>query len=172
MLLLGIRSTLKEDLHCTAAEMVYGTTLHLPGEFFNSDSQPSTADPASYVHRLRTAMQQLRVPPVRPSQCQTHIPDSLHTCTHVFVRHDAIRKPLQQPYDGPYKVLSRSDKHFTLDIQGTRKTVSLDCLKPTYLESTTTSQDTAMQPSPVTSTTPPAPPPTSPAPPPRTTRSG
>ena len=91
---------------------------------------------------------------------------------HVFVRHDAIRKPLQQPYDGPYKVISRSDKHFTLDIQGTRKTVSLDRLKPTYLESTTTSQDTATQPSPVTSTTPPAPPPASPAPPPRTTCSG
>ena len=107
MVLLGICSTLKEDLHCTAAELVYGTTLRLPGEFFNSESQPSTADPASYVHRLRTAMQQLRAPPVRPSQRQTHIPDSLRTCTHVFVRHDAIRKPLQQPYDGPYKVISR-----------------------------------------------------------------
>jgi len=28
--LLGIRSTLKEDLHCTSAELVYGTTSDSP----------------------------------------------------------------------------------------------------------------------------------------------
>ena len=32
--LLGILTTLKEDTSSTAAEMVYGTTLRLPGEFF------------------------------------------------------------------------------------------------------------------------------------------
>ena len=31
LILLGIRTTLKEDLHCTTAELVYGTTLRLPG---------------------------------------------------------------------------------------------------------------------------------------------
>ena len=35
IVLLSIRTALKEDLHCTAAEMVYGTTLRLPGEFFD-----------------------------------------------------------------------------------------------------------------------------------------
>ena len=159
IVLLGIGSTLKEDIHCTAAELVYGTTLRLPGEFFNSDSQATTADPTNYVHRLRTTMQQLRAPPVHPSQRQTRIPDTLHTCTHVFVCHDAIQKPLQHPYDGPYKVLYCSDKHFTLNIQGTRKTVSLDRLKPTHLEYTTTVQDTP-QPSTITSTTPHTPHPT------------
>ena len=62
MVLLGICSTLKEDIHCTAAELVYKNTLHLPGEIFNSDSQETTADPTSYVQRLRTTMQQLRHP--------------------------------------------------------------------------------------------------------------
>ena len=33
MVLLGIPTALKEDLHCTAAELVYGTILHLPAEF-------------------------------------------------------------------------------------------------------------------------------------------
>ena len=33
MVLLGIRTALKEDLHCTAAELVYGTALRLPAEF-------------------------------------------------------------------------------------------------------------------------------------------
>ena len=34
MVLLGIRTALKDDLHCSAAELVYGTMLRLPGEFF------------------------------------------------------------------------------------------------------------------------------------------
>ena len=49
---------------------------------------------------------------------------------HVFVRHEAIRKPLQSPYDGPYRVLERADKHCTLDIAGRPEVVSLDHLKP------------------------------------------
>ena len=32
LVLLGIRTTLKEDLCCTTAELVYGTTLRLPGD--------------------------------------------------------------------------------------------------------------------------------------------
>ena len=31
--LLGIRTTVKEDLNCTTVELVYGTSLRLPGEF-------------------------------------------------------------------------------------------------------------------------------------------
>jgi len=37
LILLGIRTTLKQDLKCTPAELVYGTTLCLPSEFFLSD---------------------------------------------------------------------------------------------------------------------------------------
>ena len=34
LILLGIHTSIKEDLQASAAEMVYGTTLWLPGEFF------------------------------------------------------------------------------------------------------------------------------------------
>ena len=33
LVLLGIGSALKEDIGCSAADMVYGQTLQLPGEF-------------------------------------------------------------------------------------------------------------------------------------------
>ena len=33
IILLGIHTTLKDDVHCTAAELVYGTTLRFLGEF-------------------------------------------------------------------------------------------------------------------------------------------
>ena len=35
LVLLGLRSALKEDIAATAAEMVYGTTLRLPGGLVN-----------------------------------------------------------------------------------------------------------------------------------------
>ena len=66
--------------------------------------------------------------------------------THVFVCHDAIRKPLQPPCDGPYHVLKRADKHYTLNIAGHPEVVSLDRLKPAYLESDlVTDVDMSMQ---------------------------
>ena len=65
MVLLGIRTALKEDLHCTAAELVYGTTLRLPGEFFTGTALANTPDPASYVAKLKMSMQQLQASPVR-----------------------------------------------------------------------------------------------------------
>ena len=34
LILLGIRTALKEDINSTTAEMIYGTTLRLPGQFF------------------------------------------------------------------------------------------------------------------------------------------
>ena len=33
MVLLGIRTAVKEDIGCSMAELVYGTSLRLPGEF-------------------------------------------------------------------------------------------------------------------------------------------
>ena len=65
MVLLGFRTVLTEDLHCTAAELVYGTTLRLPGEFFSGTTLTNTPDPASYVAKLMTSMQQLQASPVR-----------------------------------------------------------------------------------------------------------
>ena len=36
LMLLGIRTALKEDISSTAAEMVYGTSLRLPGVFLTT----------------------------------------------------------------------------------------------------------------------------------------
>ena len=52
MVLLGIRTALKSDIDCTAAELVYGTSLRLPGEFFIPADQAAMADPVNYVGRL------------------------------------------------------------------------------------------------------------------------
>ena len=49
LVLLGVRTALKEDTSSMAAEMVYGTTLRLPGEFFTPSSTPPLPDPSDCV---------------------------------------------------------------------------------------------------------------------------
>lgn len=134
LVLLGIRTAFKEDLGCTCAELVYGTMLRLPGEFFTDTHMPIEHGP--YVTQLKSTMQRLKaVPPRQPRRRKTHVSDDLSMCPYVFVRHDAVRKPLQPPYDGPYRVLKRSTKHFTIDRSGQQEVVSIDRLKPARLES-------------------------------------
>ena len=69
------------------------------------------------------------------------------------------------PYDSPYKVLCRLDKHYILEINGKWSTISLDRLKPACLEPYIT-------PTPSITPTNALPTPLQRAQPPRTTRSG
>ncbi len=152
MVLLSIRTALKEDIHCITAELVYGTSLCLPGEFFTHTQDDGAIDQVSYVTELKATMQQLRVTPVCQSrQWNVHINDALTSCTHV---HDAVKKPLQQPYDGPYKVLEWADKYYYVDINGRRNRISLDRLKPVYYEPSEPASHEAVSPALITSTTP------------------
>ena len=66
---------------------------------------------------------------------KTYLSKDMSSTTHVFVRHDAIHKLLQPPYSNPYRVLKQADKLCMLDITGHPEVVSLDHLKPAYLES-------------------------------------
>lgn len=132
-ILLGIRASFREDLRASAAELVYGTTLKLPGEFFRN-SFSGTSVPGDYISILRQRMRKLRpTPGTNHSTQDLFVSKPLLTSTHVFVRKDTIRKPLEQPYHGPFKVLERTDKVFKLDINGHPATVSLDRLKPAYI---------------------------------------
>ena len=92
--LLETRTTLKEDISSTAAEMVYGTTLHLPGEFLTLSQTSSLPDQSDYVSNLRTHTQTIRPPPPCPTQRNSNIIDGLSTATHVFISHDAVGKPI------------------------------------------------------------------------------
>ena len=133
LVLLGIRTVIKRDIGCSTAELVYGTTLRLPGQFV-APVADAGLDPSDYVHRLQRAMCQLQTPPTRPHERAPQLHKDLLTCQYVFVRCDRVQKPLHPPYRGPYRVISRADKFYTLDIDGKRDTVSLDRLKVAYLD--------------------------------------
>lgn len=144
LVLLGMRTTLKSDLQCTSAELLYGTTLRLPGQFVAANVNEQLPDPLQYVLRLRTIMDSLRPTPTRAKQSPTvYLFKELDTCTHIFLRRDAVRKPLQPPYDGPFKVLRRGAKHYTIEVRGRSEVVSVDRLKPAHLEHSITTPTSA-----------------------------
>ena len=71
-------------------------------------------------------MEQLQPPKVRQQIPRKDcVSADLKSCTHVFVHHDAVKKPLQQPYDRPFKVIKQCDKHFTLDVKGSESIISI-----------------------------------------------
>ena len=70
------------------------------------DPSLSLADPAEYVTQLR-ASSVCKQSPKKP-----YVSNDLSSCTHVRIRHDGTRKPLQRSYDGLYKVRKQDDKHF------------------------------------------------------------
>lgn len=132
--MLGLRTTYKPDLKCSAAELVYGTTLRLLGEFFEPSVYPPS-DTNDYASRLRAVMDSIRPTPTRHcSSRAVFVSPDLSSCTHVFVRTDAVRRSLQQPYHGPYEVLCRDSKHMTILIKGRKDVISLDRVKPAHLD--------------------------------------
>ena len=116
LVLLGIRTAYKDDLHLSAAELVYGELL--------APSAP-TIEPSAFIQQLRRSMDQLRSnPTARHSYPATFNNKDLKDSTHVFLRQDTIRRALDPPYSVPQKVIARTDKTFKIIVRGRQVTVS------------------------------------------------
>lgn len=134
--LLGLCTSFKDDIQSSPAEMLYGTTLRVPGEFFIDDN--FIADPQSFLEKHRVFMRELiPTPTSHLIKSKPFIPKDLHTCSHTFLRSDHVKIPLEEPYRGPCKITKRiSDTNFEPDIDGTLKNKNIDRLKPAYISKT------------------------------------
>ena len=72
-------------------------------------------------------------PPTHHSSLTSYYPPSLGHTGFVYVRIDKHKTPLQRPYEGPYRIISTSEKFFTLDVNGRTENISVDRLKTAYL---------------------------------------
>lgn len=140
-ILLGLRTTYKEDIKCSAAELMYGTTLRIPGEFFEDVDHPVT--PELFVQELREKMRSIRARPTAHHVKKTlFIHKALEQATHVFVRDDMCRRPLQPPYQGPFEVLARvSERLYTILMKGKPHNLSVERLKPAFLPAEEVNKD-------------------------------
>lgn len=132
VILLGIRSALKEDIGASSAELVFGTTLRLPADIF-TESKPSLPD-NDFITQLKDKMNKLKPTPTsKHSEPKFFVHKDLKTCSHVMLRLDHVKPALTQPFTGPHKVLARKSKTFIIDLKGTPTPVTIDRLKPAYI---------------------------------------
>lgn len=129
--LLGLRTALREDNNLSPAMMTYGTTLRIPSDFFVPIQ--TRIEDADYVRRLSETMTTLAPTKRSLANRATFVYKDLSSCTHVFIRNDAVRAPLTPPYDGPYEVLKRYDKYYQIQLPLRTTVVSIDRLKPAYI---------------------------------------
>ena len=135
--LLGLRTTVKDDLRCSPAELVYGSPIAIPGDCLPASPAPA---PAAQLQTLRRTMEHLQPTPTTHHSAPHRPSNPLPPTRHVFVRRDGVRPPLTPAYDGPYKVIRQTDKVVTIERGSTTDTVSVDRCKPAVLE-----EDVVMQ---------------------------
>jgi cleavage and polyadenylation specificity factor subunit 1 len=131
--MLGVRTALREDTNCSPAEMIYGKSITLPGEFLEPKSieHPNEHE---FIKQLRITMQNIKpTPGPHHGNHPIFIQKNLNDCSHVFLRDDTTKPSLDPRYKGPFEVIQRNDKFFKIIVKNKEETVSIDRLKPAYI---------------------------------------
>jgi hypothetical protein len=122
--LLGLRAAPKEDSGISSAELLFGTTLALPGQLVTA-AEPPVAD---FVRLLRTVDSlPTRALPEPPPEAP---PAALASADMVYVRRGAAAGPLAPQYTGPFAVIEKRPKFFRLQVGDREEAVTVDRLKP------------------------------------------
>ena len=97
--LFGIRTTLKEDINCSTAELVYGSPFTVTGDFIPSTNTPMT--PSLLVPWLRHIVCKFTFTPMSQHVvAPQHMPRKLFTIPYVFFGRDSHSPPLTPSYEG------------------------------------------------------------------------
>ena len=136
IVLLGVRCIPGES-NFSPFTAVTGTTILAPNACFDTSSTRKQID---FINTLAKNMQSIDFSRLsRGVHHQTYsgyIPKSLKHATHVWVRIDRVRKPLEAPYQGPYPLVEATDKLATIELPtGRRDRISLDRVKPVHFAS-------------------------------------
>lgn len=134
VILLGIRNTPNEN-GFSPFSTVTGTSLLIPKLMVDADSADMDELNNATIKELAKEMLKLDARDLASGKShsfpKTFIPEGLQTCDKVWLRVDRVRKPLEAPYSGPYKVIERMPKHFCIQLSDdVHSSVSIDRLKP------------------------------------------
>ena len=144
-ILLSLRSTVKEDLQTSPAELMFGQVLTLPGDYFPHQQQPLEVPELLQQLRNNTA-QTAPVPPLSHGPKVQPPTRPLPPGTEfVFVRKGGIKKSLSQLYDGPYKVIRTSGAVVTIQLGNKAERVAASRCKAAIVDEPLTSIATPPQ---------------------------
>lgn len=130
LVMLALRNVVKEDLKCTTVKLVSGSPLVLPGQIVedNISTMPST----QFIQDLKNCMSTLGYMPSCMAKKPVFIPKNLNNCDYIFLSRDAVKKPLMLTHSGLYRVVSHAPKYFIILINN--KQVTIDRIKPAFLD--------------------------------------
>lgn len=86
--LLSFWNTLKENLSCSAAELVFGTPLSLPGQYFSTTTYPTAT--STFFQELREKLVSLNYTPPHERPTDIYIPQQQQRSEFVFIRNNGI----------------------------------------------------------------------------------
>jgi len=118
--MLGLRAAPKDESAVSAGEAVFGQQLALPGHSHlggTNGESVGRAPPAGIPETRRTYAEVVASP-------------SLLDASWVYIHKGGSLKPLENRYEGPFRVVRRDPKTFTVQRGGTEEVVSKDRLKP------------------------------------------
>ena len=122
MILLGLRTSVKGDLKCSSAELVYGQQLKIPGELVVP--KHNNADIGTTLQELRKHFSHVRSKIIHHNIDKPYMPKTLDTCKYVIIIRNN-KNTLQPPYEGPFKVISRYQKNVTIEYGNNTKNLIL-----------------------------------------------
>ncbi len=130
IVMLALRSSINSDAEISPAVVLFGQELRLPGDLFAPCAPESHSQ---FLQKISEASQKFRNMQHHDTKKRSFVPQNFKTCTHVFVRDDSVKPPLTAAYKGPFKVIERGEKTYSVDINSKSKIISVDRLKPAYM---------------------------------------
>jgi transposase InsO family protein len=125
-IMLGLRTAPREDSGVSAAELVFGAPLALPGPAIATADPP----PPSFSQQLRQGIPCV-APLQQPVPAAPPVPSAeLMAASHVYIRAPPAAPSLAPLYRGPYEVHRRSEKYFIIKIGSRFDAITVDRLKP------------------------------------------
>lgn len=131
LILLSLRTALRQDNQLAPAQIVYGTSLRLPIDLMIKSDE--FLDITQYTERLTRSMQSIGPITTRPCSRSSYIDSNLAKCTHVFIRNEN-KRGLNPVYNGPFRIISRNNKFFKVQLHNREDTISIDRLKAAHTD--------------------------------------
>ncbi|XP_015113966.1 uncharacterized protein LOC107039042 [Diachasma alloeum] len=138
LVLVGFRTAWKPDVESTPAELTYGEAIRLPGELFIPTNDRAAPEVLKDLRRYFAGVAPTEMS--RHGTKPTFVHKSLANCTHVFIRTETGGPNTAAPYSGPYRVVSRHDRHFVVHCRSLGRgnylqdvPISIDRLKPAFI---------------------------------------
>lgn len=132
LVLLGLRASVKEDLQCSSAELLYGQPLRLPGEFFVDSHE--NVDTFPILVSLRETFANLKPSPIRRHNSQKiFVSKELDQADYVFLKIESKKSSLSPVYEGPFKIIKKYAKTYVILKENKEIVVSIDRVKPAFI---------------------------------------